>query len=899
MTIQGRIETNATSALRIVQFSISNCRIGRISTGALSALTHLDSLTLSSTQVDVIESGAFASAASSLVIEDCYIGLMNHSALSMPAAQVILRANTIKVLASGGLHLREWNELLIENNTIFSVERNAFYQIGEPKHHHHIDQSPNDVRFIIRRNIFHQVESGAFIISAQALKLQLEANQFTQLCDCQMSSWTADLTQVSRRTEATVPSLDLLNLEWKEEVMPVALWLGTSLFNTSSCWMDEAVVTCADLTAFRSSSSSSFIPMSNYTDQFCGSQKEPQFAQCLAAQRSMRSAIQQNNKELVGSAGDDRIGTVRTVGRSDQDILLVVIFAILAALVLLGVFMGLVLVRRRKTKSRQPSGISNSKVCEDRLTSSPLIPEAEKQLGGGMVSSGSISRLSVKEYRNYLDELGPIYSEPLDPPTSTSSPLTRGIQLPLLAPPEVPTIPAEWNPKSSYCTVATGKESIERGKSTIDRGTQTLTESSTTIEDAVVGNIGSSLAQEFSNDVLAALNDKLDVSPTYSEVKDSIKPLPSSEESAAKGSAAPSKREEETSTSHLTAQDLYDLIRVVDSPGQPRPSTSSAGSDHIYCRPWSIRRDSDPLTGPPLSPGAVDDQKMLPSSVEPTAIAPGIDPSKQEKKAAYSVVELPKSSKSMAQNVPKTQVSEKKKPQPFHIRGSLPKWPPPSREASISNRPPRRTSSASSSKFHSSKPTVSPPTSPTKDTKPPWRSTVVSKPTASMKPASSLVEVISTSGINANKAPLSPKGDQFPPTIMSPDTSQATLKVMSTTEDPSSLLGSEKSSSDKCNADLGVMGDEYSEVITTPFSFSFRKPLFNKSILSNPEINQGAPSNTDDFSGPPKPARIPSPTLCDYADPRDQDVTEPFYSELLTHEDNENHQPLNQVSSSN
>lgn len=89
------------------------------------------------------------------------------------------------------------------------------------------------------------------------------------------------------------------------------------------------------------------------------------------------------------------------------------------------------------------------------------------------------------------------------------------------------------------------------------------------------------------------------------------------------------------------------------------------------------------------------------------------------------------------------------------------------------------------------------------------------------------------------------------------------------------------------------MGDEYSEVITAPFSFSFRKPLFNKSLLSYPEINEGAPSNIDDSPGPPKPARIPSPTLCDYADPRDQDVTEPVYSELLTHEDNENRQPLN------
>ena len=104
-------------------------------------------------------------------------------------------------------------------------------------------------------------------------------------------------------------------------------------------------------------------------------------------------------------------------------------------------------------------------------------------LGSGVVSSGSISRLSVRDYNDYLAELGPIYSEPLDPPIRPAEIPTES-----KTPPELPA------------------------RSVPDTG---------------------SLASEFTQEILAAL--RMEVSPTYSQVMDSLpvetsKPKPKMEE---------------------------------------------------------------------------------------------------------------------------------------------------------------------------------------------------------------------------------------------------------------------------------------------------------------------------------------------------------------------------------
>lgn len=853
----------------MVELSIINSRIGSIAAGAFSHLTHLDSVELSGTTVDLIDSEAFASAASSLSIEDCNIGLMNHSALSMPAARVVLRANRIRVLATGAFNLREWNELLIENNTVVSVERHAFYNIGEPSKLPpiHIGHYPQhlDVRFVIRRNIFHRVEPGAFVISAQALKLQLEGNLFLQLCDCQMGAWAAELTQVSRRTtgETTTRPLPPSPLDgqmaeqWDEHNEPdEALWLGTSLFNSSSCWLDQAAAECSD-DLFQSD----FLPMNNYTRQFCSAPRQPQFAQCLAIKRSIRNSNQQS-KDLSGLGGDGSIRSPVGLIRSDQDILLVIILAVLAAFVLLATFLGLVFARRRTKSRHQQNGIlSSDKILperdeEERITSSPLIPDGrDKQLGNGAVSSGttvsgSITRLSVKEYRNYLEELGPIYSEPLDPPFNPSS-ATRSSrpQLPQLDPPELPAMPVQWTPnRDSSRKLANGNgEPIvtNNTRNTIDRGTQTLFETSTAGGDGEGQQ--SSLAQEFTEDVMSALMDKLDLSPTYSEVKDSINPKKSEE--------AP------VSPTSITSPEFYDLIRVVDSSGKPKPSTSFAASEHIYCKPWS----TDPLRSPLLSPDSAEPQFF------PTSAQPGSETSKPAEKAQengpYSVVDISLPAKASADSgtAPspnKQQQTRGKKPEPFYIRGSLPKWPPPpSREMNNSRARPAN----STPKFHSLNPThqitTFSPASPTKDSKPSWRSI----------PSKQVLSKRSTPTRNnfEKKATSSPRSPNSNPDLV--------RKQETSKEDDPSLENLPSKVSQSVERASNHITDEtasdYSEVTAPPFSFSFRKPLFSN---RNPEDSSNNPLNP-----PSKPARTSSPTVCEYSDPRDRDdASEPLYSEL-------------------
>lgn len=816
VTISGQIHANATSALRIVRLSIFDSRIGWIAAGAFSEFTHLDWLEMLNTRVGHIDGRAFSSAASSVTIEGCQIGRMNQSALSMPVARVSLHSNHIDVLATGALNLREWNELLIENNTVTLIERHAFYNIGEPK----LLPSPyaagaGRVRFIIRHNVFHQVQLGAFIISAEVPQLKLEDNHFQHNCDCQMAGWAAQLTQITRRTETTTAESFLEEEDDDVSSAPRALWLGSSLFNSSLCRLDQAAAECLDL-----SDQPQFLSMKNYTDEFCPAAQENEFSRCLAMKRSSidisRIIDFKTDDDADGSSG------IKLVDFSSrQDLVMIIVLSALCVLVFLAVCLGLVVARFR-TKTRQQQR-SNKKIVsnEERVTCSPLIPSSnvEKQLGSGVVSSGSISRLSVKDYRNYLEDLGPIYSEPLEPPESSA--WIKHVPPTDSAPPDVPAMPVQWTPKG-------GVKADDANKRTIDRGTQTLEETNKVSESENLSStsvpngelLASSLALEFTQDVMAALRDKMDVSPLYSEVKDSIvsKELDNNEESAAvtKG------------TSTITPE-FYDLIKVVDGAG-PRPSTSSARSEHIYCKPWD---DADPGSKNRL-PSSVSDETPPPAA----GVELKVD---KESAGGDALLLLPPAKQKI--NVPVA------KSQPFHVRGSLPKWPPPAIKTPSQNRSGSRTTNSS---------TCSPPTSPVKDAKPPsWQSSSRSIPAARKSPTKTRSE-----NNTSQKTSHQPTGKPNKESTVVHQSNSSNVVIS-----PSPLQQSKDE------------GDEesYAEVTPQPFSFSFRRPLFAD------RQNNTKEKSTSAAEGPPKPARSPVAQLCEYADPRD--LNEPLYSELIVQDE--------------
>lgn len=808
MTISGQIQPNATSALRIVQLNIRGSRIGSIAADAFSEFTHLDSLEMRSTAVDEIAGRAFASAASSFTLENCRIRRMNQTALSMPAARVTLRSNEIDVLSTGALYLREWNELLIENNTVALVERHAFYNIGEPKllPAASTTTAGRNVRFIIRGNVFQQVQKGAFIISAQVPQLKLENNYFQQDCDCQMAGWAGQLTQITRRIESISTTTTSFAFVDHQVDVPDALWLGSSLFNSSLCWLDRAATECLQFPEPQ------FLSMNNYTDEFCSTHlREIETSYCVATKRS---AYTTNTVDFQGVDGGSGI---RLVGFSSrQDLVMIIVLGVFCAFVLLAVCLGLVVARFRSKSSQVRRG---HKVVsgEERVTCSPLIPAAaaEKQLGSGVVSSGSISRLSVKDYRNYLEELGPIYSEPLDPPLDGSGCHLLPQKQQSLIPPAVPAMPVQWTPKS--CS----KTEDANNKRTIDRGTQTLedtkmSESKDSIASSVqIGEPPSSLALEFTEDVMAALRDKMDVSPLYSEVKDSIAVL--KEEPA-----APLK------TKGTTTPELYDLIRVVDA-GGPRPSTSSsAGSDHIYCKPWSAI--SDPLLKSPL---------LTPNETTPII-------TEEETKTVTDVSSA--SSPTKLNSLPVVVVV---KSQPFHVRGSLPKWPPPVREV----KPP-----LGKSRKVSSPPTSPPPNKDNNKTTRAWQSSA--RPTLAKKSTSS--------NTTRSESSASQKTQQFPGTKL--DRKPMAVEILSAPTDcvASPLLLSSPPPPPPPQANDVVVegGDEYAEVAAQPFSFSFRRPLFGERQEKKND-------------GPLKPVR--AAWLCEYSDPRD--LNEPLYSELIVQQE--------------
>ena len=742
-----------------------------------------------STWVDQIASKAFASAASSFVFEGCNIGRMNQSALYMPVARVTLRDNQIEVLATGALHLREWNELLVEYNTVGLVERNAFYNIGEPQI---LPLSPqvSAVRFVIRGNIFHRTQLGAFIISAQVPQLKLEQNYFKQDCDCHMASWTGRLTQINRQTETTSSST-------LEDPLTNALWLGSSLFNSSLCWLDRAAAECLEF------SEPKFLSMTNYTEEFCSTLRESEINHCLTIKRSQHDVY----GIVIDFQADSESGTKLVSQSSRQDLVMIIILGVLCGFVLLAICFGLVFTHFRSHGQRQHP---NHKIvsAEERVTCSPLISDNEKPLGSGVVSSGSISRLSVKEYRNYLEELGPIYSEPVEVLDRSPIPSKQS------TPPALPAMPVQWTPK--------GTQKIDDGnKRTIDRGTQTLEESSkSVIQDDSASSVQfneptSSLALEFTEDVFAALRDKMDVSPMYSEVKDSI----------VTGEVDQSIAQE------VKLKDLYDLIKVVDSVQKPS-SASPPDSNPIYCKPWN----SDPLSSPLLSPG----EKQLDQSKSN-------ENDSTQHTSSSKINSLPPS-KVMKENV---------KSQPFHVRGSLPKWPPPMK--------------SSNSKTSKSRPTTTQPPV-TKESKPlvsplQNRARTVAKTTTATRSDSHK----SQPPTNVEKSHVKPQSRKKQSTNRKSSDILGSPDVVNETPSLSPSLTPSLSPSLSASSENKMNVDEYAQVVDQPFSFSFRRPLFS----------DRSETTAAESAAPPKPTR--KEWLCEYSDPRD--LNEPLYSELIVEEE--------------
>ena len=850
MTIDD-IESNATSALRIVHLSIEESTIGHIHPSAFSELTHLDTFQVIDSRIQLIGSSAISSATSHFTVRRCRIERMAEDALNMPVARVVLDDNVIANLGSGSLHLREWNDLLIENNTLEKVERHAFYNIGEPK--------VADVRFVFRRNKVIVSDVGAFIFSAQAHKLQLEDNYFRHDCNCQLSTWAADLTQVNERLETTSQSTPI-----NERTASAALWLGPALFNSSFCWLSKSEATCNNI-------QQGFYHMNNYTWSMCPRRRE--IVQCME-RFAPQIRVPLSSASPGFNVSDHRDGFMRPIGfSSKQDLIMVIVLAVVVAVVLISIFIGLALAKRR-SKSRQDGVVSKGDLHpadrDERITCSPLLPTEhhEKHLGSGVVSSGSISRLSVKDYRTYLDELGPIYSEPTDPPLG-STPSAAHTTVVDSIPPEIPAFPIQWTTKSLDST-----GSGERAKMTIDRGTQTLNQDP----------IRPSLAQEFTDDVFAALKDTLEVSPTYCQVKDSIVSQVKTKETGASASSADAKGE----VNVLDARDLYDVIQVVDSK-PTRPSTSSAASEHIYCKPWDAR--DSVLSKSPSSSGSADkESKFFPANTQADASEQTGDPatcsadSDRPKTASPSTVKDRSSSSGSSDGERKSDGHSPSRQQPFYIRGSLPKWPPPAKESGKSSTrirtSPAHPPLASPTRFNSLTPTPGGPVSPTKDTRPPWRIAATTKPATNPTNrapgrAASFNRGQSTSNNSFSPTRFGARADrtesaktpelQPSPEAVQPETKTEAAVKLSVTSSPSGAQHSEgEYSNPRDHAD-----GQYSEVTSQPFSFSFRRPLFQ----------QRATSPVAETAPPSKPSRVASPVMCsDYADPRDQ--TDNLYAVL-------------------
>ncbi|XP_065581462.1 uncharacterized protein LOC136040946 [Artemia franciscana] len=488
------IGTNAVSGLMIDAVLIADSQIGEIAEHAFQQRSLVTSFTIRNTTIQRIRGRALSCAATSFILSDSKIGTIESLGVSMPAAKNSICNNDITLIKNGAFHMKSWNDLEIRNNTIGTVEKNAFINIRQPQLEVFEDKSV-PIRFVIAENNVKNAQVGAFVFSAQTAMPTLEDNFFWHLCDCDLNKWSADLTQAVRSTDVA----EVESLYQNNTAETGALWIGSALYNNSFCQVQPTESLCFAI-------QESFLPMANYTDYYCP--KTRAAIECITSTSSKSEAT--GISKIQTDIESEQVSQTE-VKKLDNRILMIIVLTVgLAILILIGATT-ILLVKKREHDKRRRSGSRDS---EGLVTCSPLLMAHEE---AGAMRSGSISKLSIADYKTSL----------LPPPEAEQQAMSLASQAT-----DVTDIEDVLMDNKKDCF----------DSKTIDRGIQTDSQAMETI------------TEDFAEAVLAAIKDKLQISPTYSEVRDKLFPK------------------------------LDDLIRT--------PS-DAANTGDLYTKPWLAEHDDN------------------------------------------------------------------------------------------------------------------------------------------------------------------------------------------------------------------------------------------------------------------------------------------------------------------
>nr|CAD7453703.1 unnamed protein product [Timema tahoe] len=333
------VRRDAFCAMTLFSVVVVNSSLHVLEEGAFSERTFVESLELDGLRVRELRSGAVLAAINNLTVHHSRISDVMGGAVNITVASARLTDNIFDNIRTGGVTLKNWNRVRIDDNTFRSLEHDPFiipFQRLSGVQSYELSFSANEILDFGPGALRFTAELSSS--SVPALSVRLLNNRFSKPCRCDLVSWVREVVVGERGS-------------------------SDELYNSSFCAVDALLARCFKVPEGQ-------ISMRNFTELVCGSEEA-----IVCEERSRKDPV-----FMDGSLGDSFESEL-----DKEKKVLGLIFATVVCCILVILLVTTALWLRRE-----------GYLARARMMLLPLMSRLCRE--GGLVTATSVTRLSMREY---------------------------------------------------------------------------------------------------------------------------------------------------------------------------------------------------------------------------------------------------------------------------------------------------------------------------------------------------------------------------------------------------------------------------------------------------------------------------------------------------------------------
>nr|CAD7431360.1 unnamed protein product [Timema monikensis] len=273
------VRRDAFCAMTLFSIVMVNSSLHVLEEGAFSERTFVESLELDGLRVRELRSGAVLAAINNLTVHHSRISDVLGGAINITVASARFTDNIFDNIRTGGVTLKNWNRVRIDDNTFRSLEHDPFIIPFQPLSgvkSYELSFSANDIL---------DFGPGALRFTAElsssglpALSIRLLDNRFSKPCRCDLVSWVHEVIVGERGS-------------------------SSELYNSSFCAVDALLARCFKVPEGQ-------ISMRNFTELVCGSEEA-----IVCEERSRKDPVFMDGS--LGDSFEERTGQGEESFRTD------------------------------------------------------------------------------------------------------------------------------------------------------------------------------------------------------------------------------------------------------------------------------------------------------------------------------------------------------------------------------------------------------------------------------------------------------------------------------------------------------------------------------------------------------------------------------------------------------